>query len=138
MTLNITDAELHEWARMRADDAGRLARELVACRLQSQADVAAAYEAAAKKLHWLWNADGTVTERRVSETSQAAIRALATPDQIAALAAKVDREKNRISLSEAQIIALLNCNTVGLPKNEAKVIKDLFEKLGTAYILTEG
>lgn len=53
-------------------------------------------------------------------------------------AAAYDREKNKISLSEAQIIALLNCNTVGLPKNEAKVIKDLFEKLGTAYILTDG
>lgn len=53
-------------------------------------------------------------------------------------AAAYDREKNRISLNEAQIIAILNCNTVGLPKNEAKVIKNLFEKLGTAYILTEG
>lgn len=78
MTLNITDAELHEWANMRADDAGRLARELVACRLQSQAAVAAAYEAAAQ----------------VCDSGNAgafwgkAIRALATPDQIAALAAE--------------------------------------------------
>lgn len=76
MTLNITDAELHEWANMRADDAGRLARELVACRLQSQAAVAAAYEKAAQ----------VCIERRQGWLAPY-VRALATPDQIAALAA---------------------------------------------------
>ena len=86
MTLNITDAELHEWANMRADDAGRLARELVACRLQSQAAVAAAYEAAARVVDNM---------RRDPQYAGSgcdpiidAIRALATPDQIAALAAE--------------------------------------------------
>ena len=89
MTLNITDAELHEWARMRADDAGRLARELVACRLQSQAAVAAAYEAAARVVDPSSPAESCTcqacNERKWCAQS---IRALATPDQIAALAAE--------------------------------------------------
>lgn len=97
MTLNITDAELHEWAKMRADDAGRLARELVACRLQSQAAVAAAYEAAARVVGWeAYVADTSPQylsdwQRGLVAGQQAmskAIRALATPDQIAALAAE--------------------------------------------------
>lgn len=35
-----------------------------------------ALEEAAAKLHWMWNADGTVAERRVAVESAAAIRAL--------------------------------------------------------------
>jgi len=89
MTLNITDAELHEWANMRADDAGRLARELVACRLQSQAAAAAAYEAAARVVDPSSPAESCTcqacNERKWCAQS---IRALATPDQIAALAAE--------------------------------------------------
>ena len=104
MTLNITDAELHEWAKMRADDAGRLARELVACRLQSQAAVAAAYEAAARVVDPSSPAESCTcqacNERKWCAQS---IRALATPDQIAALAASTDT----ITLPRAEVEALM-------------------------------
>ena len=96
MTLNITDAELHEWAKMRADDAGRLARELVACRRQSQATVAAAYEAAAQVAidRKGFGSDAALVHPydkgyvAACDAIATAIRALATPDQIAALAAE--------------------------------------------------
>ena len=109
MTLNITDAELHEWARMRADDAGRLARELVACRQQSQAAVAAAYEAAAQ----------------VCDSGNAgafwgkAIRALATPDQIAALAAKVDASQ---APNPAVNGGRCQSDTIPLPRAEVEAL----------------
>ena len=96
MTLNITDAELHEWAKMRADDAGRLARELVACRRQSQATVAAAYEAAAQVVL------GSNLGLDISDIADD-VRALATPDQIAALAASPDT----ITLPRAEVEALM-------------------------------
>lgn len=81
-------AKENAWAKMRADDAGRLARELVACRLQSQAAIAAAYEAAAQ----------------VCDSGNAgafwgkAIRAIATTDQIAALAAVRAADQAEIEL----------------------------------------
>ena len=95
MTLNITDAELHEWAKLRADDAGRLARELVACRLQSQAAVAAAYEAAAEicfapeAAHIAWDmGQGNFPKRSARhEFIAAMIRALATQPEADAFAA---------------------------------------------------
>ena len=112
MTLNITDAELHEWAKMRADDAGRLARELVACRRQSQAAVAAAYEAAAQAVGWeAYVADTSPQylsdwQRGLVAGQQAmckAIRALATPDQIAALAAERVADQAEITRLRAVI-----------------------------------
>ena len=95
MTMNITDAELHEWAKLRADDAGRLARELVACRRQSQAAIAAAYEAAAQVAidRKGFGSDAALVHLydkgyvAACDAIARAIRALATPDQIAALAA---------------------------------------------------
>ena len=51
--------------------------------------VRAALEAAEAKLHWLWDADGTVTERRVSADSTEEIRALAAdPAAVAEIVAK--------------------------------------------------
>lgn len=136
MTLNITDAELHEWAKMRADDAGRLARELVACRLQSQTAVAAAYEAAARAEGWeAYVADTSPQylsdwQRGLVAGQQAmskAIRALATPDQIAALAAKVDAsqapnpavnggscQSDTITLRRAEVEALMEAAEITL------------------------
>ena len=54
--------------------------------------IAAAYEAAAQKVHWLWNADGTPIERRVAVETQTAIRALTPADARAAL----DRRDRRM------------------------------------------
>ena len=139
MTLNITDAELHEWARMRADDAGRLARELVACRQQSQAAVAAAYEAAAQAISLnAWSHLGTdcysagmdAGARHQSKVDYDAIRALATPDQIAALAAKVD-----VSQAPNPAVNGGRCqsDTITLPRAEVEALMEVVDALDDEY-----
>jgi thymidylate synthase (FAD) len=47
-----------------------------------------------------------------------------------AVNAAYEREKSRISLNVDQIEAILNRDTSNLAKGEAKVIQDIFEKLG--------
>lgn len=50
-----------------------------------------------------------------------------------AVYAAYEREKSRISLNLQQIEAILNRSTEGLPKGEAKVVQDIFDKLGAVW-----
>jgi len=129
MNLQLTDAELHEWAKMRADDAGRLARELVACRLQSQAAVAAAYEKAARVAvdRKGFGSDAALVHPydkgyvAACDAITTAIRALATPDQIAALAAKIDASQ---APNPAVNGGRCQSGTITLPRAEVKALME--------------
>ena len=147
MTLNITDAELHEWAKMRADDAGRLARELVACRRQSQATVAAAYEAAAQVAidRKGFGSDAALVHPydkgyvAACDAIATVIRALATPDQIAALAAKVDASQ---APNPAVNGGRCQSDTIPLPRAEVEALMELLRRakhcIGDNYLHWQG